>query len=81
MPTRFRAIAARANFLALDRVDVQYGVKEVCRDMSAPTASSWMKLKRLARYLLEFPRLVWDFSDRRTDASALGRGSPRVEVC
>ena len=50
---------------------MQYAIKEVCRDMSAPTTSSWMKLKRLAGYLLEFPRLVWDFSDRRTDASAI----------
>ena len=30
--TRFRTTASRANFLALDRVDVQYAVKEVCRD-------------------------------------------------
>jgi hypothetical protein len=69
--SRFRAMAARANFLSLDRPDVQYAVKELCRDMAAPTATSWMKLKRLARYLLQYPRLVWDFSDRRTDSSVI----------
>ena len=59
----FRALAARANYLAMDRPDIQFSVKEVCRDMAAPSRSSWSKLKRAARYLLEFPRLEWKFSD------------------
>ena len=42
---------------SLDRPDIQYAVKEICRDMSAPKVHSWAKLKRLARYLLEFTRL------------------------
>jgi hypothetical protein len=71
MATRFRAMAARANFLALDRPDIQFGVKEVCRDMSAPTMASWGKLKRLARYLLEFPRLVWDYGRCDADDPAI----------
>ena len=28
--TRFRAVAARANYLALDRPDIQYATKEIC---------------------------------------------------
>ncbi len=28
---QFRGVAARANYLALDRPDIQYAVKEVCR--------------------------------------------------
>ena len=55
---RFRAIAARANFLALDRPDVQFAVKELCRDMAAPNAGSWQKLKRVARCWVRYPRLV-----------------------
>ena len=35
--TRFRALAARANYLAADRIDVLYAAKEVCRFMSRPT--------------------------------------------
>jgi hypothetical protein len=35
--TRFRALAARANYLAADRIDVLYAAKEVCRFMSKPT--------------------------------------------
>ena len=57
----FRGVAARANYLGQDRVDLQYATKEVCRDFSNPKKSSWVKLKRLARYLLEYPRLVLSF--------------------
>ena len=33
----FRGLAARANYRALNRVDIQYAVKEVCRGMAEPT--------------------------------------------
>jgi hypothetical protein len=61
---RFRAIgaiAARANYLSLDRADIQYTAKEICRHMARPRKQDWAKLKRLARYLLMYPRLVWRF--------------------
>ena len=32
--TLYRGIAARANYLAIDRPDIQYAVKEVCRGMA-----------------------------------------------
>ena len=57
--SQFRSLAARVNYLALDRADVEYAAKEICRSMSAPTKASWEKLKRLARHLIEYPRLVW----------------------
>ena len=38
--TRFRALAARANFLAADRPDISFAVKELARAMSAPSAGS-----------------------------------------
>jgi hypothetical protein len=56
---KFRTPAARANYLALDRADIQYATKEVCRGMAAPTEMDKCKLKRLARYLVEYPKLVW----------------------
>ena len=34
--TRFRAVAARANYLSADRPDIQYSVKEVCRRIAKP---------------------------------------------
>ena len=59
--TRFRALAARANHLAADRIDVLYSAKEVCRFMSRPTDIAMGALKRLARYLRSRPRMVFDF--------------------
>jgi hypothetical protein len=59
--TKFRALAATANFLAMDRADVQFAAKEICRDMSNPTGRSQKRLKRLARYLLDHPRLIWSY--------------------
>lgn len=59
--TEYRALAARANFLASDRLDIQFAVKELCRSMSAPKQGSWDAMKRLARYLLEKPRVIWQF--------------------
>ena len=61
--SKFRRIAATANFLALDRTDIQYAVKEICRDMSRPMMKSWGKLKRIARYLIKHPRMVWKYPE------------------
>ena len=52
----FRSLAARANYLASDRMDVQFAAKEACRDMAKPRVASVRKLKRLARYLARYPR-------------------------
>ena len=59
--TRFRALAARANYIAQDRADAQFAGKELCREMSSPIASSWLRLKRFARYMLEYPSAEWRF--------------------
>ena len=59
--THFRALAARANYLALNRMDLQYATKEVCRGMAAPTRGHVKKLRRLIRYLIEAPRVVTEY--------------------
>ncbi len=58
----FRGMAARANYLALDRPDIQFAVKEVARRMARPRVDDWQLLKRLARYLLTAPRAVAHFA-------------------
>ncbi len=60
--TDYRALAARANYLAQDRPDIQYIVKEICRAMSDPQIDDWRRLKRLGRFLLGRPRLVQNFA-------------------
>eukprot|EP00973_Karenia_brevis_P039644 5474387-Karenia_brevis.AAC.1 len=56
--TKYRAICARVNYLALDRPDLMYSAKECSRSMSSPTRLDWRKLKRIGRYLIYRPRMV-----------------------
>ena len=58
----FRAGAARANYLALDRPDVAFASKELCWRRSAPREVGLVALKRLARYLLGAPRYIYEFN-------------------
>ena len=58
---KFRSLAARCNFLSMDRPDLQYACKEICRRMSSPRTGDWMLLKKLARYLVKHRRVAIDF--------------------
>jgi len=59
--TLYRACAARCNFLSLDRPDIQFPAKEVSRGMANPTPADFIKLKRLARYIKQYPRVVYKY--------------------
>ena len=59
--TRFRAVVARANYLAADRPDILYAVKEICRKMAKPVQGHWQKLVRLGRYLKGVLRCVLEY--------------------
>ena len=59
--TMYRAMTARLNYLAADRADIAFSVKEVAREMSKPTQGSWDRLKRIGRYLIKSPRVVSNF--------------------
>ncbi len=67
----FRGLAARLNYLAQDRPDIQYAAKEISRRMARPTSRDWQLLKRAARYLVGAPRAVqtfwWQSSARTFD--------------
>lgn len=62
---KYRSCVARGNYMAQDRSDVQYAVKELCRKMSDPKKEDWDKLKRLARYLVDKPRSRLKFNYQR----------------
>ena len=59
--TQYRALAARLNYLATDRPDIQFATNEVARHMATPTTGNWLLMKRLGRYLKGSPRLVQSF--------------------
>ena len=56
--TRYRAIVARCNFLAIDRPDLMFAAKECSRKMARPQNGDWAALKRMGRYLIARPRVV-----------------------
>ena len=59
--THYRSCVMRACYLALDRPDLQHASKELARQVQAPTVADLEQLKRLARYLVRYPRVVQDF--------------------
>jgi hypothetical protein len=61
----FRSVAARGNYLGQDRMDLQFAAKEVCRKMSKPTKKGLKKMKRMTRYLIAVPRVVWRFREEK----------------
>ena len=56
--TSYRALAARLNYLAADRVDLQFATKCVAKHMSSTREHDWVALKRVGRYLRGSPRLI-----------------------
>lgn len=72
--TSYRAIVARCNYLAPDRPDIAFAVKELARQMPSPTQCDWTRLKRVGRYLQGEPRLQqhyhWQPRQRKLKAVA-----------
>ena len=54
----YLSVGARMNYLAMDRMDIQFAAKEILRQVSRPNDADWTNLKRAARYLIGAPRLV-----------------------
>jgi hypothetical protein len=57
----YRSGAARANYLSLDRPDIAFATKELCRRMAHPKRRDFEPLARVARYLKGAPRVVYGF--------------------
>ena len=51
----FQSVAARFNFLAMDRPDLLYSVKELMRKMASTRTQDLTALKRVARYTITYP--------------------------
>jgi hypothetical protein len=62
--SHYRSLVARANYLAQDRMDIQYAVKELTRRMSTPDSEDWVALKRLGRFLVGKPRVVLQYNNQ-----------------
>lgn len=56
--TLYRSGAARCNYLSVDRPDIPFATKEMCRSMSRPMESDMANVKHACRYLKGRRRLV-----------------------
>ena len=66
--TLYRALAARLLYLSMDRPEIAFVSKELCRHFAHPSRTGAEALKRAARFLVGLPRLVWNFPfQERTD--------------
>ena len=65
--TEFRGLAARQINLSLDRPDSQFATTEICREMAKPTEKGMLKMKRLARYMLQLPRVILEYKPKVED--------------
>ncbi len=73
--TRIRSTAALANFVALDRLDIQVAVTVMCQDMSNPMLRSWARLKRVVRYLKKYPAMRFEYHESHTEKDLM------IHVC
>ena len=65
----FQNVAARFNFLALDRPDRLYSVKELMRKMASPRTQDLTALKRVARYTIKYPRMTCRYAWTELDSN------------
>ena len=86
--TLYRSVVARFNYLAPDRQDIQFAVRECAKSMAKPTRLSMVKLKRIGRYLLNCKRCkthMWvqpmpDTIHVHTDSDWAGCKRTRISV-
>jgi hypothetical protein len=61
---RHRAAVGKLMYLAHGRPDAQYAAKDVARSLSAPSQLDVLKVKRLVKYLREFPVAEYIFEEK-----------------
>ena len=48
-------------YLSMDRPDIAYSIRRANQDIAKPKVRTEARLKRVARYLLDEPELIWTF--------------------
>ena len=68
----YRGVAARLNYIAPDRPDISYAVKEAARNMSCPKPADLRRLRKIGKYLLGQPQLnsLFKWQDAPTKITA-----------
>jgi hypothetical protein len=69
---KYRSLIARRNFMAHDRMDMQFTSKECARKMSSPNLRDWGRLKRSGRYLEGAPTVVMHYPFQDLPSTLVG---------
>ena len=59
---QFRHWTGMALYLSLDRPSIQFAASQCSSGMAAPTRLHMLQLKRLVRYLVKYPKEVWEYN-------------------
>lgn len=62
----FPRAAGLLNYIAVDRPDIQYSLKNVLQDVHSPCRRSLMRIKRIGRYLIDRPGILWRYPIQET---------------
>ena len=65
----YRGVVARLNYIAPERVDIQYAVKEAARNMARPKVKDWHALVRIGKYLKGRQRIVNRYEWQSTEST------------
>ena len=58
----YHSVSAKLSYLASDRPEIAFACKECSRAVGKATRADLTRLKRIGRYLLNTPRVIWEFS-------------------
>ena len=77
----FQSVAARFNFLAMDRPALLYSVKEFMREMASPRTQDLTALKRVARDTIKYPRMTCRYRWTELDSNIEVFGDANFAGC
>ena len=77
----FQSVAARFNFLAMDRPDLLFSEKELMRQMATPRSQDLRSLKIVARYTIKFPRMTCRYRWAELDSNIEVFGDANFAGC
>ena len=77
----FQSVAARFNFLAVDRPDLLCSVKELMRKMASPRARDLFALKRVACCTIKYPRKACRYLSTPLDSNIEVYGDANFAGC
>ena len=81
MVKKSKSVAATFNFLAVDRPDFLYLVKELVRKMASPRAEDLIALRRVALYTIKYPRMACSFLWTLLDSNIEVHGDANFAGC